>query len=135
LRAARDARTMEAMSRWSVLLLLPLLMLGACGGGDEPAAPATPEPSTTAPEQPDPTLPGKPSGSSQTLTGTVSSGVEDNCVLLTTTTGQRGTWLLVGPVGDLADGDRVTVRGSPAPDLATRCQQGTPFVVEAVEPG
>jgi hypothetical protein len=130
------------MSRWPLILLIPFLALGACGGGsdDEPPAASTapsPTAATTPPaaESPDPTLPTKRSEGTQRLTGVVSAGVEDGCLMLTVTSGQRGTWQLVGATGDIAVGDRVTVRGSPAPDLATRCQQGTPFVVEAVEPG
>jgi hypothetical protein len=125
------------MTRWPLILLVPLLLISACGSdGSDPTA--TPDPTITttpAPETPDPTLPGKSTGAAQTLTGVVSAGVESGCWMLTVTQGQRGTWELVGPTTDLADGDRVTVRGRPAPDLATRCQQGTPFVVEAVEPG
>jgi hypothetical protein len=131
------------MSRWPLILLVPFLALGACGGAsdDEPAASTAPSSTasttspTTQPAPDDPTLPTKRSGGTQRLTGVVSAGVEDGCLMLTVTSGQRGTWQLVGATGDVAVGDRVTVRGSPAPDLATRCQQGTPFVVEAVEPG
>jgi hypothetical protein len=127
------------MSRRLLILLVPLLALSACGSSEDP--PVTPAPTasttspTTEPAPDEPTLPTKRSGGTQTLTGVVSDGVESSCLMLTTTSGQRGTWQLVGATGDLAAGDRVAVRGSPAPDLATRCQQGTPFVVEAVEPG
>lgn len=123
--------------RRTLLLLIPLLTLTACGSSDEepPATPTVTTTPTTEPAPTDPTLPGKPSGTSQALTGVVSDGVENGCLVLTTTSGQQGTWQLVGSTADIRTGDRVTVRGSPAPDLATRCQQGTPFVVEAVEPG
>ena len=128
------------MRRSSLLVLIPLLVLSACGS-DDPDAPDTPDPTvvttptTTSPEPADPTLTGKPAGAGQTLTGIVSAGVESGCLVLTVTQGQRDTWLLVGSTTGITPGARVTVRGSPAPDLATRCQQGTPFVVEAVEPG
>jgi hypothetical protein len=64
-----------------------------------------------------------------TLTGTVVAGVEANCLLL-------NQYLLVG--GDrskLRAGAKVTVTGRARPDLMTTCQQGTPFQVEAVQPG
>lgn len=131
------------MSRWPLLILLPVLALAACGSSDEepPATPAptvittpAPEPATE-PAPSDPTLTGKPTGAAQTLTGTVSAGVESGCLMLTVTQGQQGIWQLVGTTDGITPGDRVTVRGSPAPGLVTTCQQGTPFVVEAVEPG
>lgn len=119
---------------------LALCLLPACGGAaDEPADPApgvtvtatapAPEPSTV-----DPTLP-KPSSGSIALTGVVGEADENGCVTLTTTGAARATWLLVGSTSGVTAGATATVRGSPAPDLATRCQQGTPFVVETVEPG
>jgi hypothetical protein len=121
-----------------LILLLPLLLLSACGSSDDDPG-ATPAPTvntepTTEPAPSDPTLPGKTAGT-QTLSGIVSDGVENGCLMLTVTAGQQGTWQLVGATADIRAGDRVTVRGRPAPDLATVCQQGTPFVVEAVEPG
>lgn len=129
------------MSRRSLVLLLPFLVVGACGSSDGDSRSTTPDPTVVttsadvSPEPSDPTLTAKPSGSVQTLTGTVSPGVESGCLMLTVTRGQRGPWQLVGSTAGLTPGAQVTVRGRPAPDLATRCQQGTPFVVEAVEPG
>ncbi|MET1036959.1 MAG: hypothetical protein ABW075_01715 [Aeromicrobium sp.] len=132
------------MSRWPLILLVPFLLMSACAESDDDPS-ATPDPTVNTPppaetsetpDVPDPTLTAKPTGTTQLLTGVVSAGVEDNCLILTTTaSGQSGSWVLVGEVAGLADGDRVTLRGSPAPSLSTRCQQGTPFVVEAVEPG
>jgi hypothetical protein len=122
------------MPRWPLILVVPLLFMGACGGSDDEPS-SSPTPTTTATVSPtDPTLTGKPAGATLTLTGVVSAGVESGCLILTTT-GQAGPWQLTGTIAGISAGDRVTVRGSPAPDLATRCQQGTPFVVEAVEPG
>ena len=129
------------MRRSILVLLVPLLIVGACGSddGDDPSTTPDPTVATTptdaSPEPADPTLTGKPAGSTQTLTGTVSAGVENGCLMLTATQGQQGSWQLVGTTTGITPGARVTVRGRPAPDLATRCQQGTPFVVEAVEPG
>lgn len=64
----------------------------------------------------------------RTLTGIVTAGVEQGCLLL-------DGYLLVG--GDRAvirAGLRITVTGRVVPDLVTTCQQGTPFVVTAARP-
>jgi hypothetical protein len=60
-----------------------------------------------------------------TLTGTVTAGVEANCLLI-------DDYLLIG--GDPAvvrEGARVTVHGRVDRDLLTTCQQGIPFVVSS----
>jgi hypothetical protein len=63
-----------------------------------------------------------------TLSGTITAGVEPNCVLL-------DNYLLVGGPRDvLRAGARVTVTGRVQPDLMTTCQQGTPFRVESAKP-
>jgi hypothetical protein len=62
-------------------------------------------------------------GGSMTLTGTVTAGVEHNCLLL-------GGYLLIGAdPAVVRAGAQVTVTGRVVPDLVTTCQQGTPFVV------
>ncbi|CAA9269235.1 MAG: FIG00814497: hypothetical protein [uncultured Corynebacteriales bacterium] len=68
------------------------------------------------------------SGRRRTLTGVVQPGVERGSLLL-------GGYLLVGgPRELLAGGRAVRVTGRPQPNLLTTAQQGTPFVVESVEP-
>jgi hypothetical protein len=62
------------------------------------------------------------------LTGTVTAGVEANCLLL------DGYLLVGGPRDQLRVGTRVTVTGRVQADLMTTCQQGTPFVVETAQP-
>jgi hypothetical protein len=64
----------------------------------------------------------------RTLTGTVTAGIEHQCLLL-------DGYLLVG--GDrtiIRAGARVTVTGRVVPDLVTTCQQGTPLVVTTTHP-
>jgi hypothetical protein len=63
-----------------------------------------------------------------TLTGTVTTGVEANCLLL------DGYLLVGGPREQLRGGARVTVTGRVRADLMTTCQQGTPFLVESAQP-
>ncbi len=63
-----------------------------------------------------------------TLTGTVTAGVEHQCLLL-------DGYLLVG--GDrtlIRAGAHLTVTGRVVPDLVTTCQQGTPLVVTSARP-
>ncbi|MET8119164.1 hypothetical protein [Micromonospora sp. NPDC005189] len=136
--------------RLAVPVLAVCVALSACGsqdvGGGTPtptpsgAQPATSQPTpdpTASPSTVDPTPPsgpktGKPGGPSTppgvgntTLTGTVQSGVEPNCVLL------DGYLLLGGPRDVLTPGARVEVTGRVEPDMMTTCQQGTPFVVSS----
>ncbi|WP_410809801.1 hypothetical protein [Micromonospora sp. 067-2] len=137
--------------RLVVPALMVCAALSACGGTDGPATPtpsgpspvtgqptptasgpATPGTSTPGPATPTSTGKPKPPGGPSVpppvgateLTGTITSGVEPNCVLL------DGYLLIGGPRDVLAAGARVTVTGRVAPDIMTTCQQGTPFAVE-----
>jgi hypothetical protein len=123
------------------LLLGALLALVLAGCADTPDSPepttGTPSPTGPAetpalPTEP-PVLPSEtPRGPELTLTGEVAEGVEANCLVLQTDTGE---YLLIGEATqDLPIGETVTVRGQPQPGMATTCQQGTPFeVTEVVE--
>ncbi|MFY1598179.1 hypothetical protein [Micromonospora sp. WMMD737] len=101
-----------------------------------PAVPPTPgDPvDPTGPALPPPTRPSggptkTPPAGGTTLTGTVTSGVEPNCLLL-------DNYLLVGGPRDLLKpGTKVTVTGRVQRDLLTTCQQGTPFLVETARRG
>ncbi|WP_433793841.1 hypothetical protein [Actinoplanes sp. CA-252034] len=71
-----------------------------------------------------------------TLTGTVTAGVEPNCLLLKDGTGDH---LLItedaGLKSALQPGAEVTVVGKSEPELMTTCMQGKPFVVSSVAGG
>jgi hypothetical protein len=73
-------------------------------------------------------------GLAETVTGTVTAGVEPGCLMLT---GAKGPYLLI-VTGDMTKtvkvGTTVSVTGRPEPGLITTCQQGTPFVVTKVNP-
>ncbi|HEX5543073.1 MAG TPA: hypothetical protein VFX60_16175 [Micromonospora sp.] len=139
--------------RITVSAMVAVFMLGACGGTNpqpEPGGPvhsspaqpsptgqpgspsATPtgqpgRPSPTPPAGPGSAPPGMPTTKPQTLTGTITEGVEPNCLLL-------DEYLLVGGPRDvLRPGARVKVTGQVRSDLMTTCQQGTPFLVERAE--
>ncbi|HEX5594420.1 MAG TPA: hypothetical protein VFX61_00105 [Micromonosporaceae bacterium] len=86
------------------------------GPGRLPPTGATPTPTKGQP------------GGQQVLTGTITEGVEMNCLLL------DGYLLVGGPRDVLRAGARVTVTGEVRSDLMTTCQQGTPFLVERAQP-
>ncbi|MPZ25075.1 MAG: hypothetical protein GEV12_01130 [Micromonosporaceae bacterium] len=136
--------------------VLAAALLGACGGesgGPEPSPsteapgtptpPASPSPPTTAPPTTEPVPPGQPPLSppvvvppptdrpgQTTLSGQVYAGVEAGCRLLRT---ESGDYLLIGQAAESAQlGSTVTVRGQVRADMATTCQQGTPFEVSEV---
>jgi hypothetical protein len=121
-------------------LILAGLLVAACadpgdGGAGAGQGPATT--ATTAPAVPPTTSPGSvttPTGPAGgvTVTGTVTPGVEGNCLLLAA---KGGPYLLVG--GDrskLTPGARVAVTGRVDRDLLSICQQGVPMLVASIEP-
>jgi Protein of unknown function (DUF5818) len=113
-------------------LLLAGLLLVACaqpGGGAAQGATTVP---TTTPDDPPATGPAPPSGK-VTLVGTVTAGVEPNCLLLDAENG--GRYLLIGGErAELRPGRRVAVTGRVDRGLLSTCQQGEPLVVASVEP-
>ena len=117
-------------------LLLAGLLVAACAApeGDDAGAGqgAATTVATTPPASP-PTTTQPPPAGELTVTGTVTEGVEPNCLLLDAGGGQR--YLLVG--GDRAElraGSRVAVTGRVERDLLSTCQQGEPLVVSAIGP-
>ncbi|MEV5765834.1 hypothetical protein AB0L34_14880 [Micromonospora sp. NPDC052213] len=143
--------------RLAASALAVCVALSACGGQDGGGDIPTPSPTgapVTTPPNPDPTTPGamptsddasgpvlppptkrpgrptsSPPAGGTTLTGTVTPGVEPNCLLL-------GDYLLIGGPRDvLKPGAKVTVTGRVQPDLLTTCQQGTPFQVDTARRG
>ncbi|HEY6705995.1 MAG TPA: hypothetical protein VJB61_00175 [Actinomycetota bacterium] len=112
-------------------LLLAGLLVAACAEPDGGGAGAGQGATTTVPARP-PRTTQAPSAGELTVTGTVSEGVEPNCLLLDAEGGQR--YLLVG--GDRAElraGSRVAVTGRVDRGLLSTCQQGEPLVVSAIE--
>jgi hypothetical protein len=115
-------------------LLLAGLLAAACAGPDGDAgagqgATTVPPTPTTSPT---PTTEPVPPGGEVTVTGTVSEGVEPNCLLLD---GAGERYLLVGGDRDrLRPGARVAVTGRVDRGLLSTCQQGVPLVVASVEP-
>lgn len=74
-----------------------------------------------------------PSRDAIVIVGVVEAGVEHGCTMLRTDT---VLYQLVGSADPLIrPGARLSVRGSPKPDLVTTCQQGVPFQVVEVHAG
>jgi hypothetical protein len=137
-----------------LIALLALLMTGACAGNSDPSsAPGSANQSGSAVPPGSANLSGSanPPGSAaptrsassaesgasgaMTITGTVTAGVEPNCLLLT---GDRDAHLLLFDDESVRSqakvGTRLTVTGRAEPDMMTTCQQGIPFLVTAVRP-
>ncbi len=134
--------------RISVLTVLLAAVLTAAGcardaGTGESAGAPAPAPSSVAPEStrlpatdlPEPSKPAPGAAGAQTISGTVTAGVEPNCLLLT---GGGAEHLLIfdDPAmrADATIGAKVTVTGQAQPDQLSTCQQGIPFLVTAVRP-
>jgi hypothetical protein len=86
-------------------------------------------PSPSAPSSPS----SSPSASSQTITGTVSAGVEPHCLILRDAAGSHSLYFHDESLRSSAPaGSHVTLTGHPEPGMMTTCQQGEPFIVTAV---
>jgi ABC-type transport system substrate-binding protein len=125
----------RSVSAVSVALLL---VLAAGCASNNPAQPAAPAPSSS--EVVDLPLPstepstGKPAaGGAQTITGTVTAGVEPNCLLLNAD-GQSHLLIFDDPAlkSGAAVGQKVTLVGRSEPSMMSTCQQGVPFIVSSI---
>jgi hypothetical protein len=117
-------------------VLVALTGLTACGSADGPAAPPgspypTESPTSTPVEDLTPSSSGP--GAAIDVRGTITEGVEAGCLVFTPQSAATdGSWVLIGKTAGLEAGQTVTLRGVPAPEVMTTCQQGTPFRVESV---
>jgi Protein of unknown function (DUF5818) len=110
-------------------LLLAGLLLVACAGADGDDGGGAAQGATTVPT----TVPDDPPPAEVTLVGTVTAGVEPNCLLLDAENG--GRYLLIGGRrAEMRPGRRVAVTGRVDRDLLSTCQQGEPLVVASIEP-
>lgn len=123
----------------SAVLLLALAVAG-CAAPHQAGAQA---PAPSASDVIDLPLPsgepgsGKPAmGGAQTITGTVSAGVEPNCLLLTSG-GASHLLIFDDPAlrADASVGKRVTLVGRSEPSMMSTCMQGVPFIVTSVSGG
>ncbi len=121
-------------SRALIGLLLAALLVAGCAepDTDDSGAQGGTTMPTTLPGNPPATKPTQPAGE-VTVTGTVTEGVEPNCLLLDASGGRQ--YLLVGgDRSELQAGARVAVTGRVDRGLASTCQQGEPLVVSSIEP-
>jgi hypothetical protein len=122
------------------LLVAPLfvaLALAGCANGssgDSAGAPAAASPAPSAPASSAPPPAGEsattgPAGGTKTLTGTITAGVEPNCLLL-----EDHLLIINDPElrKSATAGATVTVTGRVEQGMMTTCQQGTPLVVTAL---
>ncbi|MEV4279216.1 hypothetical protein [Actinoplanes xinjiangensis] len=113
--------------------LLLALSAGCANNTDAPiAAGGTPESAVTSPATSPAAVVSAAPGET-TLTGTVTAGVEPNCLLLKDATGDH--LLITEDVkvkSALQPGAEITVVGKSEPGLMTTCMQGKPFVVSSV---
>jgi len=139
------------MVKRTVPALLLLVLAAGCANNatDSGAAAPAAAPSPSASDVIDLPLPsaktsgpagepssGRPAAGGQTITGTVTAGVEPNCLLLTDSAGSH---LLIfdDPAmrADAAVGSKVKIVGKAQPNMMSTCQQGVPFIVVSVEKG
>ena len=144
----RHRRPGAAARRLSAGVLAVLAVtLSACATSGPPQQPATSLPGSASPtDAPSPTaLPSLPtvsslplpgttigSGTTTTLHGTVTEGVESGCVVLVDSSGAVSANLQGWDLGAHPFDTKVEVTGAFEPDMMTTCQQGTPFEVTAV---
>ncbi len=103
--------------------------------GSASGAPSTPVPEASgAPSSDTSGAPGPgASGTSTKLTGTIEEGVEPSCLVLRGTGRDHSLYFADPQVRKQAKiGDTVTVVGQARPTQITTCQQGIPFLVEAM---
>ncbi len=117
--------------RFSVLTaVVAVLFAAGCARNADSDSPAAPPPAATPTESTDPSAP-----IGQTITGTVTAGVEPNCTLLS---GGGTNYLLIFEDPALRTkvtvGEQATVVGRAEAGQVTTCQEGTPFIVTSVRP-
>jgi hypothetical protein len=115
------------------LRLVALVSLGLLAGCASP----TPSSSPSAPASPSPVSSSSASSSSasssETISGTLSAGVEPHCLILRDATGSHSIYFHDESLRPQAPaGAHVTLVGHPEPGMMTTCQQGEPFIVTEV---
>jgi hypothetical protein len=120
--------------RISLPVLVVLALAGCANNSGESVGAPAPAPASASPSasSPAPTVSSSPATSSSApseLSGTITAGVEPNCLLL------DGHLLIVNDPklkSAAKVGATVTATGRVEPGMMTTCQQGTPFIVTSL---
>lgn len=108
---------------------MALSMAGCANGASVPSSSAASASSSAAPVPSAAPASSSAAGGTRTISGTVTAGVEPNCLLV-------DDHLLIFEDEKLKaaaqEGATVTVTGRTEPGMMTTCMQGTPFVVTAI---
>lgn len=132
------ARVRRGASLGAATLTLAVLV-AACGSSGQPQESATSStsaptsaPASSAASTGSMVASSLPAGTTTTLQGTVTEGVESGCVVLVDSSGAVSANLQGWDLGAHPFDTKVEVTGAFEPDMMTTCQQGTPFEVTAV---
>ena len=127
--------------RFATALMLVLAVAG-CANNDQAETGATGPAPSASDVLPSATPSTEPSGDlptasgAETISGTVTAGVEPGCLLLQDA---KGSHLLVfddeALKSSAAVGAKVTLTGRSQPKMMSTCQQGIPFIVASVKAG
>jgi hypothetical protein len=122
--------------RFATALMLTLAIAGCANNATQPGA-AGSAPSPSASDVIDlPSAGPSTAAGAETISGTVTAGVEPGCLLLQD---DKGSHLLVFHEASLrssaAVGAKVTLTGRSEPTQMSTCQQGVPFIVASVKAG
>ena len=112
-------------------LTLAVLVV-ACGSSGQPQQSATSSTSESAASSGSIVATSLPAGTTTTLQGTVTEGVESGCVVLVDSSGAVSANLQGWDLRAHPFDSQVEVTGAFEPDMMTTCQQGTPFEVTTV---
>lgn len=118
-----------------------VLTIVACGSDPDDVETTPTDPASAPSVDPSrspvpPVSTASPTSAEVELSGVIRTSPEDRLVTLEASAGSgqpARTWVLLGPVRSLADGDRVTVVGRPDPQADTTAQRGPIFRVTSVE--
>ncbi len=140
-RAVRGRRSRQLPGVLFAIVLAGSLAACASSGPTTPSATGSTSAATSAAASPSTAASSSKAGSTgasggagkTTLTGTVASGVESGCIVLTDDSGAVLANLMGLDTKAAPVGSKVEVTGEFETDVMTTCQQGKPFTVSAVQ--
>jgi hypothetical protein len=119
--------------RLAVLSLVVLALAGCANNSGTASSSPSGGPVSGVPITGVPSLPEPSASATETISGTVSAGVEPHCLILQDS---KGSHVLIFGNPSLRNsapaGADVTLVGQSEPTMMTTCQQGVPFIVSSV---